>query len=198
MRRKACKKCGAVFETDGWGAYLCPACAAASRQASVYRERTCIDCGAAFGGYPKSKRCPACQAAANRKSKAAYYRTGPARKIGSTDICECCGGEYTVMGGLQRYCPSCAPTAVRANVRRHKRQYNADNVDRFAPQKAANRSYNKVCTICGKVFDADTNTVTCSPACAKRLRHLRYARSDFRRGDRKTPPENIEEENSDE
>lgn len=70
MRLIACKKCGVVFETDKRSAYLCPACALKSRQDSVYRERICIDCGAHFMGYPKSKRCPECQAEANRQRTA--------------------------------------------------------------------------------------------------------------------------------
>lgn len=195
MRRKACKKCGAVFETDKAGAYLCPACAAASRRASVYRERTCIECSKTFWGYPKSKRCPTCQADVNRRRDAAYHREGPARKIGAADVCERCGAEYTVEGGLQRYCKACAPIAIRENVLARKRQYAADNAERLAPQKAENRSYNKVCTICGKIFDANTPTVTCSPECAEKLRHLWQAEADFRRGKRKTPPKNKEESN---
>lgn len=188
MRRKACKKCGAVFETDKPGAYMCPACAAASRRASVYRERTCADCGATFLGYPKSKRCPTCRAVVNHKRDAAFRRNGPARKLGSTDICERCGAEYIVEGGLQRYCKSCAPTAIRENVLESKRQYAADNAERFALRKAENRCYNKVCTVCGKVFDADTPTVTCSPECADKLRYIRQAEADLRRGRRKLPP----------
>lgn len=194
VRRKACKKCGGVFETDKRGAYLCPACASASRRASVYRERTCMDCGATFWGYPKSKRCPTCQAAITRERDAAHHRRGPARKLGSTDICECCGAEYIVEGSLQRYCKACAPKAVRENVLKAKRQYAADNAERFAAQKAENRSYNKVCIICGKVFDADTATVTCSPTCAKRLKYLWLAEADYRRGKRKTPPQNSKED----
>jgi len=141
-------------------------------------------------GYPKSKRCPSCQSDVNRKRGAAFHREGAARKIGSTDICQRCGAEYIVEGGMQRYCKACAPTAVRENVLKQKRRYAAENAGRVAPKKAANRSYNKVCTICGKVFDADTPTVTCSPACAEKLRYLRQADADFRRGKRKTPPKN--------
>lgn len=188
MRRKACKKCGAVFDTDKRGAYLCPACSAASRLASLYRERTCIDCGASFLGYPKSKRCPSCQNAVDHKRDAAFHRNGAVRKIGSIDKCQCCGREYIVEASSQRYCKSCSPTAVRKNVLAQKRRYAAENAERVAPIKAKNRSYNKVCTICGKVFDTDTPTVTCSPECARKLRYLRQAEADYRRGRRKTLP----------
>ena len=180
MRTKQCKKCGSAFDTDRQGAYLCPACAAASRRASVYRERVCIDCGTTFMGYPKSRRCPPCQAVANRESDK-RRKHGASRPLGSIDTCKCCGAEYIVNSGRQRYCKACAPEAVRCNIQSHKRAYNQINKDTISRQKAANRSYNKICVICGKVFDADTSTVTCSAGCAaERLRRQRQ-RADQKR-----------------
>lgn len=189
MRQKACKHCGAVFETDRQGAYLCPACALEARRKSVFRDRICIDCGATFTGYPKSKRCPNCQADANRKRNKAFKRIGPKRLLGSTDICALCGGEYIVESGMQRYCKKCSAQAVAENVREHKRAYMQDNADAFRPAKEANRSYNKVCLICGKVFDTGNPSVTCSPACEAKLKTLRQNEADFRRGKRKLPPD---------
>lgn len=195
MRLKSCKKCGAIFETARRYAYLCPACADASRKASVYRTRTCIDCGASFMGFPKSKRCPTCQASANRKRDAAIRRDGPKRRLGSVDACACCGKEYVVENGRQRYCKSCAPAATRQNINATRRKYMADNAERISAQKAKNRSYNKVCIICGKVFDADTPTVTCSPECAEKLKYIRQGEADYRRGKRKSPPSIKEDKN---
>lgn len=188
MRLKSCKRCGAAFETEKRGAYLCPACALASRRSSVLRERICADCGVSFTGYPKSKRCPDCQRAADRARSAAIKRNGAARPLGSIDQCKCCGADYVVESGLQKYCKSCAKNAVSENVRGHKRQYMQDHSAEFAPAKAENRSFNKICVICGKVFDSGLPTVTCSDECAKELRRRRQNESDLKRGKRKADP----------
>lgn len=194
MRLKSCKHCGNTFETDKRGAYLCPACALAAKQSSVYRERNCIDCKTTFMGYPKSKRCPDCQAQIDRERDRAHKRNGPARNLGSIDICQYCGKEYIVQGSLQKYCKDCGPKQTAQNIKTHKRLYMAKISDKTAPQKAANRSYNKVCLVCGKVFDADTTMVTCSPECAKKLKSFRMAETDFRRGKRKSLPKLEKEE----
>lgn len=188
MRLKSCKRCGKAFETDRQGVYLCSDCAAAAKRASVYRERICTDCGTAFWGYPKSKRCPDCQAEIDRIRDRAQKHRGPARPLGSTDVCARCGREYVVMSGLQRYCKDCAPNAVRDNINVHKRQYMADNAQQDAARKAANRSSNKICVICGKVFDADTATVTCSPECAAIRRQQWQRTGDAKRAPRQRSP----------
>jgi hypothetical protein len=139
-------------------------------------------------GYPKSKRCPTCQAAANRVSAAAHKRNGPARPLGSTDICQNCGKEYTVESGRQRYCKDCAAEAVGENVRSHKRDYMATYEPEHSDEKESNRSYNKVCLICGKIFDDSLPSVTCSPECAKKLATIRVNESMYRSGKRKTSP----------
>lgn len=188
MRRKACKHCGKEFETDKQGAYLCPDCALKSRRDSVLRSRICTVCGASFIGFPKSKRCPNCQAEETRKRRAIYRRNGASRPLGSTDTCLCCGAEYIVEGGTQKYCKECAQSAMLNNTRKRKREYNRANAAIFASAKAENRKYNKICLVCGKVFDANTATVTCSEDCAKALKSLRQAEADYRRGKRKLPP----------
>lgn len=91
--------------------------------------------------------------------------------------------------GLQRYCKQCAPIQTAQNVKQHKRRYMEKYSAENAETKAENRSYNKICLVCGKVFDAETPAVTCSPECAKRLKSYRMAETDYRRGRRKTPPE---------
>lgn len=188
MRQKACKNCGAVFETDKRGAYLCPDCAAESRRKSVYRTRVCIDCGAEFMGFPKSKRCPECQDLVNRNRDAAFKRNGPARPIGSTDLCEKCGEPYIVGSGNQRYCKNCAAESVKSNVLRHKREYQVQYISEHTEERAANRSFNKVCVVCGKVFDTDLPTVTCSPECDRIRRKLQQEKTDLKRGRRHLPP----------
>lgn len=194
MRVKACKHCGAAFETDKPGAYLCPGCALKSRQKSVLRERVCIDCGAVFTGYPKSKRCPHCQTIVNCRRDAERRSNGPKRKLGSIDKCQCCGKDYVVDGGRQRYCKACAPVQTTQNIRSAKRAYMTEKKELFAPLKKESRQYNKICLVCGTVFDAETATVTCSPECAKKLKSYRMAEADYRRGKRKTMPTMIKED----
>ena len=168
MRTKKCKKCGAVFETDKTGAYLCMTCSRQAKLDSVCRERTCIDCGTTFIGYPKSKRCPDCQAAVNRERERMNKRTGPKRPLGSTDHCEACGAEYVVESGLQRYCKKCARSATVNNIRAAKRVYQAEYLTpERLEQKAENRSYNKVCPVCGNVFETGRPDVYCSDECRK-------------------------------
>lgn len=147
-------------------------------------------------GYPKSKRCPECQAQINRERDRTHKRNGPVRKLGSIDICQACGKEYIVEGPTQKYCKDCGPEQAGKNIKAHKRLYMAGIADKTAAKKAENRSYNKVCLVCGKVFDADTPTVTCSPECAKKLKSFRMAETDFRRGKRKIPPKMKEEKSS--
>lgn len=86
----------------------------------VYTERACQDCGRVVRMHIRSKRCPECQQAAKRASDRAHAqrrRQGLSRLIGSTDLCQRCGQPYTVTGGLQRYCRSCADLAIAGNDR---------------------------------------------------------------------------------
>lgn len=174
---RRCKKCGTDYWTKPGDSYLCPACAEKSRREGVLGNRTCADCGVTFLGYPRSKRCPACQREARKE---AYRRSkerkkaGTTRPIGSTDICQNCGQPYTVTSGLQRYCPDCAKTVVAENVRQHKRDYMAENRDHFDALKKEYRSGRRVCVICGKTFDSPTCTTVCSADCAaEQLRRTR-------------------------
>lgn len=186
MRLKKCKSCGENFETDKPGAYLCPACSLAAKQASVVRPRLCRQCGATFDGGPRAWYCPSCREERSR-AYAAEYRCGkPARKIGSTDTCERCGAEYIVAGGRQRYCKACAKEAVAEKVRPHKREYAEAHKDVMYPHKAEMRTMNKVCVVCGKVFDNGRNGVTCSAACAEKRKSHNQAVADLKRGRRKT------------
>lgn len=119
-------------------------------------------------GYPKSKRCQECQAAVNRERERMHKRTGPKRPLGSTDHCEACGAEYVVESGLQRYCKKCARSETANNIRAAKRIYQTEycTPERLA-RKEANRSYNKVCPVCGNTFDTGRPDVYCSEECRK-------------------------------
>ena len=190
MRLKQCKKCGVSFASEKEGAYLCPVCAAEAKKDSVIQPRVCIDCGASFQGFPRSVRCPDCQKSVNDARHKEYKRNGPARKLGSTDRCQICGAEYVVESGMQRYCKACSADALKANTQAHKREYNriyygdAANV----AKKADNRRNNKVCVVCGNVFDDGRASVTCSPECARARKKYLQDKADIKRGRRKAPP----------
>lgn len=180
MRTKKCKKCGRLFDVEKSEAYLCPECATLARKSSVYQVRVCIDCGATFEGYPRSKRCPGCNRAVCLARKREQNKHGSLRKLGSTDKCAACGAEYVVESGMQRYCKACAEEAVRENTRAHKRAYNAANPEILEKARAARRG-GKVCVICGGIVPSGTPTVTCSPECAAENRRRKQATAEARR-----------------
>lgn len=166
---RRCKKCGTDYWTKPGDSYLCPACHETALKSGVLGNRTCASCGITFLGYPRSKRCPACQKEAKMEATRRYkerQKAGTNRPIGSTDICQNCGKPYTVTSGLQRYCPDCAKTVVQENIRQHKREYMADNREHFDALKKDYRSGRRVCVICGKTFDSPTCTTVCSADCA--------------------------------
>lgn len=185
MRSKQCRSCGAIYETEKIGSYLCPACALQSRRDSVCRDRVCVDCGVTFTGYPRSLRCPACRDA--HAAELARARGGKtARPIGSIDYCTVCGRPYAVTSGRQKYCPDCKTAATMEAVRDHKRRYQADySADpEHKAAKDANGAGDKVCVICGALVPRGSPTVTCSPDCAAMLRKLRQREADVRRAEK--------------
>jgi hypothetical protein len=94
-----------------------------------------------------------------------------------------------VESGTQRYCKNCAAGASRDSIRAHKREYASAYTAEHKAVKEANRTGNKVCIICGKVFDNGKPSVTCSPKCAKELKRRRENEALVRAGKRKTPPD---------
>ena len=186
MRLKKCKRCGVTFESPSYDVYMCPSCAAEIRRESVVRTRICRECGSSFPGGPRAWYCPGCRAERKKAQKKAYNNR-PARPLGSVDICQNCGQEYIVRSGRQIYCPNCADSAVKEKVNAHKRQYMQSNKEKFAPHKAEMRSNGWVCVVCGKVFDKDTPTVTCSEECAKKLKKINQDNADIKRGKRNMP-----------
>ena len=183
MRQIKCRKCGTIFLTDSSARTLCKDCEQETRRNSVYRERTCIDCGDKFWGYPKSKRCPECQAKVNRERDLIYKRKGSKRKLRSEAICECCGGTFLLSSSLQRYCPACAETAIRDNISRTKAKKNKmiDPEERREARRKSRENRN-VCVVCGKTFNLSTPAVTCSPECAREQKRILMAIADVKRG----------------
>lgn len=188
MRQHICKACGKIYLTAKPGSTCCPACAE-EIQRNVYRNKVCATCGVEFVGYPASKYCPQCREEARRATSRNHKRTGPARPLGSTDLCQACGQPYTVNAGRQRFCPACAESEVRKNVLASKRAHAAAHRDEYSAQKKADRQDRRVCAVCGKPFSSPTPTVTCSPECAAENLRRRQVRADINRG--KAAPERL-------
>ena len=168
---RICKYCGKQYEGDPSGS-CCPECAAAQRVTTI-RDRICRTCGAIFPGGPHAWYCPSCRAERTRKANRehkARARANKVRKLGSTDYCVVCGKPYVVNGGLQHYCPDCAPDAVRALDREASKAWNQENTtaaQRKEIRKAARAEI--PCAICGKMFIPHNAAITCSKECSRVL-----------------------------
>ena len=152
--------------------------------------RVCQDCGAQYTGNIKSKRCPKCQDAADRRAKAKSKQRqakGNVRRIGSTDYCARCGEPYIVTGSRRRYCKDCAEQVMRENLRANERKWYREHYvdpDKRAERNAARRKgwqAERTCPICGKEFVASSHNVKfCSDECriinTNNRRRIAYAR----------------------
>lgn len=191
--RRVCSRCGApLSEGSGKHTALCPDCRAAAKRESVTRPRTCAVCLRTFLGGPRARYCPTCREERRREQDRIRRSSagGPRRKLGSTDTCERCGAPYTVTGGRQRYCPDCAPDAVREAVAPHKRE----QARRYDPDHAKRRALHaggRLCVICGAPIPPErtgTAVNTCSQECDAKRRKLRQYEADLRRGRKRNPP----------
>lgn len=190
MIRRKCKVCGNEFQGKG-EQRLCPDCRKKSKQASVVRPRQCIVCGCIFDGGPSAKYCPPCRADRKRKTDAESLRrkaAGKTRKIGSTDICEVCGKEYVVCGGLQKYCPECSSEAVHQKVLSRKRVKAAEHIVANTARKKEMRMDSAICAYCGQSYTPTSASTTCSAECAREYKRIVMGTADYKRGRRKTPP----------
>lgn len=167
MRQVKCYNCGAIYLTNNRESHLCPDCVQKSREkARDATTRVCVDCGKPFKGKTNSFRCPDCQHLANKESHYKSKKNGPARKLGEYDKCQNCGKPYIINGPLQKYCPDCAPIVTRENGNRAKRE---KAKKQYTPEarRAEKDKRQKICVVCGKPFQADLPTVTCSTECSK-------------------------------
>ena len=186
---RLCARCGAEIRDPTQDTKLCGSCRLEAKRASVKKERTRRRSGASFPGGPRAWYCPDCRRERAKESKTRIRRTGPVRPLGSVDLCEVCGKPYTVNGSRQRYCPDCAEEAVKAVVRPHKAAYMREDPEQVKAWKDPLRGSRTRCVICRKVFTANTKTNTCSEGCADVLRRWSQAERDWRRGHRKTRPQ---------
>lgn len=182
--KRICMHCGGELPPRRTR-YCCDACAkagkASRKRANTGKERgnqqmmwrtTCIGCGAEIFRPVKCVRCKACQDAIDRKRDAEIKANGPRRPLGSIDRCQRCGQEYTVEGGLQKYCKACSAVATRDSIREHKRAYAAarradpDQAEAIRQAKRILPSQ-RTCKRCGKAFEARTRADYCSDVCRK-------------------------------
>lgn len=162
--KRICKYCGAGYDGDP-GSTACPECVKKLRSSTI-RDRICRACGATFPGGPRAWYCPTCRADRRREADRRYKHSGPSRKIGSTDICQICGNPYTVVSGLQKYCPDCAPDAVRTIDRAQSKAWAAEHLDPKQRREARQTcTAPLLCAVCGKPFLPDDASHTCSKAC---------------------------------
>ena len=102
------------------------------------RECTCRECGKTFPGGPRAWFCPKCRADRRREASRVgkvKERAGLTRQLGSADQCPVCGQDYIVNSGNQRYCPNCAPDAIRANDAAQGLAYYHANADKINPRR---------------------------------------------------------------
>lgn len=175
MRTRICRMCGKPFEAEKTEAVYCPDCSPKARAATVIRPRTCIDCGTAFPGGPRARRCPECRQAAQREAERRHRQNGTSRPLGSVDQCARCGASYVVNGSRQRYCPDCAAPALRENIAPVKQAYNKAHAEYLDKIARAKKSGIKLCVVCGAPICSDRSTNTCSPEC--RLARMRERRA---------------------
>lgn len=149
----------------------------------------CRACGKHFKGGPRAWYCPECReirkAIADQQCKE-RRRMGNTRSIGSTDICERCGKEYTVEGGLQRFCPECGKINDKETRRKESLEYYHANKEKINPIRNPKRQKGLAkCVICGKEFDANhTRRNTCCEECKKELIRQIRQRADAKRSPR--------------
>lgn len=172
--KKICKYCGAGYDGDP-GSSACPDCVRKQRQTSI-RQRICRQCGIEFPGGPRAWYCPECRRVRKQEASRRNKANGSARPLGSTDQCEICGADYVVASGSQRYCPACAPDAVRAIDRQQSIAWNQTNTTPEQRRRTRKAAAAKVpCVVCGKLFVPTDPSITCSPECRRRNQALKCA-----------------------
>lgn len=189
MRRKICKKCGKVFDAPTTYTYYCSECHKQAKLDTYYRPRTCRICGITFDGPPRACYCPDCREIARRNTAKRARKNKGSRPLGSVDLCARCGQPYIVNSGQQKYCPNCAEIARAETIRTKKREYYAQNKEKFIAHKREMREGAKVCVVCGNPIIYKTPRVTCSDECAKEHKRMLQKRVDANRGRRKPPKE---------
>ena len=154
---------------------------------STLGDRVCKQCGITFLGGPRAWYCPGCRLERRRKRDVIRYHSGPVRHLGDTDKCVICGKGYIITGGLQKYCPDCAQTAVAEKDRQKALEWYNENKAEYNPARNEKRRVKQVaCTVCGKLFDCGGKpTKVCSSECKEKRRKQWQREADGKRYPRK-------------
>lgn len=184
MHKIKCIRCGEIVAVEG-DKTLCPECLAILKTTPQMRERTCRACGAKFIGGPRAWYCPTCRHERQKERDREIHRNGPARKLGSTDLCVICGKAYSVESPAQKYCKDCAEATIKAIARKQSVEYAKANREKMLARKKENHQKSHICQVCGK--QTSTCNVTCSAFCAKCLKSYSQAMAQYRRGRRTMP-----------
>ena len=151
------------------------------------RKRICRNCGTEFIGGPRAWYCPECRSKRKKEQVKHYRKHGFNRHLGDVDICQKCGKEYIITGGLQKYCPDCKDAAIAEIDSQQGSAYYSAHKDSINPIRYESRKVKtKICYVCGKSFDPKGRPVkTCSEECAKRLSRWVQRRADEKRNNKK-------------
>lgn len=106
---------------------------------SIYDNRVCKECGVTFSGGPRALYCPDCRLRRRRERDALYKKNGANRKLGTKDYCINCGKLYTVVSGLQKYCPECASGCTAEAARKQSLLFYNQNKERTNDVRYTNR-----------------------------------------------------------
>ena len=150
---------------------------------AVVKPRVCQQCGATFEGGPRAMYCPACRLVRRREADKRFRAKGRKadRPLGSIDLCARCGREYIVNSSHQKYCPSCAPHAIREADRASSRAWNQAHKETLYQAKNEKRRKKRYCIICGALITAKTATITCDDPECKRERARQRDRAAYAR-----------------
>jgi uncharacterized Zn ribbon protein len=138
----------------------------------MIQDRVCKVCGRSFRGGPRAFYCPECRYTRQRDREAGYRKNGSKRPLGSIDLCERCSKEYTVVSGLQRFCPECRPIHTTEYDRETSLEFYAEYKDRINQIRNPRRQQGMInCEWCGKEFISHNRSRACSPECRRELKN---------------------------
>lgn len=149
------------------------------------RKRRCRECGSAFMGGPRAWYCPKCRQERRKEASRLHKlrkKEGQTRILGETYTCEICGQEYILRGPHQRYCPECAPCAVKEVDAAQGMAYYRANSEGINSARATRRQEaERPCLWCGKMFSGRPHKRFCSEDCEECARRYRQQKADAKR-----------------
>lgn len=167
---------------------------------STLAKRICKQCGIEFMGGPRAWYCPACryerQKERDRLCKI-RQRQGLTRQLGSIDYCVVCGKPYIVEGSNQKYCPKCAPEAIKKVDNEQSKEWNREHfvgeylIERYKKKVKLwhTNKKTKICPMCGKEYvPTIKHRQQCSDKCIDASKRYSYAKYNYNVGRRKRKP----------